>query len=61
MFSASCESKGISVSGVKYPLKDYKMDNLNELGISNEITSDKAKITVKDGTLLIIESSDNHQ
>lgn len=61
VFSASCESKGISVSGVKYPLKDYKMDNLNELGISNEITSDKAKITVKDGTLLIIESSDNHQ
>ncbi len=48
----------VSMSGVKYPLKNAEVSRMKTLTISNEITSDYADITVKSGTALIIISRD---
>ena len=45
----------ITESGVKYPLTNYPMTNDMPIGVSNEITSGKAVITVHSGTALVLE------
>ena len=52
------DAKGVTLKGMKYPLKDAYMSCFSSLGISNEIVEDAARISVKQGTLLIIESRD---
>ncbi len=46
----------VSESGVYYPLSDYVLSPFSALGVSNEITSDEAVITVKKGTVVIVEA-----
>lgn len=48
----------ISVDGVKWPLKDYKMILGDSLTISNKITSSVAKLTVNNGSVLVLLSKD---
>lgn len=50
--------RGVCASGVKYPLRYQDMGGYNTLGISNEITGERAEISVEEGTLLVIESQD---
>ncbi len=50
--------KGVTLDGFKYPLKNADIKCFSSLGISNEIVEDVAKISVKQGTLLVIESRD---
>lgn len=45
----------VSVSGVKYPLDRAVLPLGDTLGISNEITADKAVITVHRGEVLVLE------
>ncbi len=45
----------VSLSGVKYPLDGYTLIPDEPLGVSNEIVSEHAVITVHEGTLVIIE------
>lgn len=52
------DAKGVTLEGVKYPLKDAYVSCFSSLGISNEIVEEKAKISVKQGILLVIESRD---
>ena len=52
------DAKGVSLEGMKYPLKDADIACFSSLGISNEIKSETAKISVKQGILLVIESRD---
>lgn len=52
------DAKGVTLEGFKYPLKDADVNCFSSLGISNEITADEAKISVREGTLLVIESRD---
>ncbi len=52
------DAKGVCLEGFRYPLKDYTMTCFSSLGISNEITEEVARIEVKEGTLLVIESRD---
>ena len=52
------DAKGVSLEGFKYPLTDANINCFSSLGISNEITDDTAKISVGEGTLLVIESRD---
>jgi thiamine pyrophosphokinase len=47
----------VTLKGVKYPLKEYELPFDSTLGLSNEITSSTAEITIK-GTALIIQSKD---
>ena len=44
--------------GLLYPLNDYVMKRGLSLGVSNEKTKKEAYITLKSGTMLVIESED---
>ncbi len=59
LFSYGTEANGISISGVKYPLSSGTLTNLFPLGLSNEITAERAEITLESGLLLIIISKLN--
>lgn len=50
------DAKGVTLEGFKYPLKEANVHCFSSLGISNEIVEIVAKISVKEGTLLVIES-----
>ena len=50
--------KGLSLSGVKYPLSDYDLTPDDSLGVSNEITEKTATISFRDGKLIMIMSKD---
>lgn len=50
-------SPTVSVSGVKYPVRDYVLRNTYPIGVSNEITGDSAEISSKNGTVLIIRQN----
>ena len=51
-------ARGVSESGVFYPLDHVDLQPFTSLGISNEIVDEEAVITVEDGTLIVIESKD---
>ena len=51
-------AKGVTLEGMKYLLRDATINCFSSLGISNEIIEEKARITVKQGVLLVIESRD---
>lgn len=55
-FGESCE--GVSISGVKYPLRNHLLKNDFPLGVSNEFFEKKAKISHTSGKLLVILSQD---
>lgn len=50
----------ITLEGFKYPLNNYDMDvtKTMSLGVSNEVTSDVAKVNVSKGIAIMIESRD---
>ena len=58
VFSWTEEAKGVSYRGLKYPLKDATLTREFALGISNEFAEDEAEVSVKDGILLIVITSD---
>lgn len=49
---------GVTLKGVKYPLKDYNLPNDTTLGVSNEIIDEEAEISFDEGKLLIILTKD---
>ena len=52
-------AKGVEIEGVKYPLKKARLHRtLGGFGVSNEITGNCCFISVRKGTLLIVESRD---
>ena len=55
-FGESCE--GVSISGVKYPLRNHLLRNNFPLGVSNEFLERNAEISHTSGKLLIILSHD---
>ena len=61
MLSLDPLSKGVEIEGVKYPLKKAKLHRtMGGFGVSNEITGNCCFISVRKGTLLIVESRDVH-
>lgn len=44
------------LKGVKYPLEAYEMTMGYPIGVSNEITTDKAYLRINSGIVLVIES-----
>ena len=44
------------LKGVKYPLENYVMSISYPIGVSNEITADKAYLRINSGIVLVIES-----
>lgn len=56
VFSFSDTSNGVSISGTKYTADNIALSSDFPLGHGNHIESNEAIITVKEGTLIIIES-----
>ena len=54
VFCAGSTAKGVTLTGLKYPLDNAALSYDYPLGVSNEFTGASAKITVRDGTLLIM-------
>ena len=52
LFSMEKETRGVTIEGLKYTLKDAVVTNDFPIGISNEFIGEKATITVEDGTLV---------
>lgn len=50
------DANGVTLEGMKYPLEDAYVACFSSLGVSNEIVEDIARISVKQGVLLVIES-----
>ena len=52
--------KGITLKGFKYPLDDYEFDirTTLSLGVSNEVETDRAEVSVEEGILIMIECRD---
>lgn len=57
VFALSDRAEGVFLSGLKYPLENAVIENTFPIGVSNEFTDKSAKITVKNGTLLIVSQS----
>jgi thiamine pyrophosphokinase len=55
LISMDCSTRGITLEGFKYPLKDFDAGLDWVYGISNVILSDVASVTIKSGCLLIFE------
>lgn len=57
VFAYGGKAAGVTLKGFHYPLDDYSLDPFNgALGTSNDITDDYGEISVKNGTLIIIET-----
>jgi len=54
------EVKGVELMGFKYPLHNHTFTNTESagLGVSNEIVDKEARIRIREGLLILIESSD---
>ena len=53
------ETKGVSIDGAKYPLKNAKLErNDPSFAISNEVTENFAMVSTKKGGLFLIESKE---
>lgn len=56
VFAYSPEILIAELSGVKYPLENAVITNTFPLGVSNEITAEKAILCIKKGTALVVRS-----
>lgn len=52
------EVRGVTLTGMRYPLEDARLECYHSLGISNEIVEEDAFISFESGVLLVIESKD---
>ena len=55
-FAADGTAYGVTLEGMKYPLNDATVSVYFPIGVSNEIVQPQAKITVAQGTLLLMYS-----
>jgi thiamine pyrophosphokinase len=51
------EARGVTTSGLAYPLKEGTLPFGPALGVSNEMTTSQAKVEVRDGLLLCVHAS----
>lgn len=56
LFALGRKAKGVTIQGMKYPLKDYTMTNDFPIGISNEFIGEEAVISVEEGELVCMIS-----
>jgi thiamine pyrophosphokinase len=54
VFCNSGIAEGVNLSGVKYPLEDASLSNCFPLGVSNQFLGQNARITVREGSLLLL-------
>ncbi len=54
IFCLTGEAKGVTLTGLKYPLDNGVMTSQMPLGVSNEFIGQKSTVRVTDGTLIVI-------
>ncbi len=54
MFAHTEKATGVYITGMKYPLTDATVTNTYPIGISNERMGKESKISVKQGTLILL-------
>ncbi len=57
VFSHSDISSGVTISGLKYEVKNGTLKNTYALGVSNEFVGRNSEISVSDGTLTVVYPS----
>ncbi len=57
VFCWSEKSTGVTFEGLYYPLENAELENSFALGVSNSFTGNTAKISVENGTLLIMNEN----
>lgn len=55
IFCHGNQAEGVSIRGLYYPLNNYTLTCDHPLGVSNQHTNESAEISVRNGTLLIIQ------
>ena len=50
--------RGVTLEGLQYPLRDAELTPSLPIGVSNEFVGEYARITVTDGTLLVIAAEE---
>lgn len=58
VFSLTERAEGVTLEGLKYPLKDATLTNDFPLGVSNEGTGGEASVSVKMGALYLLWEAD---
>lgn len=59
VFAFGGPAKGVTLTGVQYPLADAAVDTSFPIGVGNHIVAASAGVSVAEGTLLLIESRIN--
>ena len=59
VFCLGADARGVSISGLKYTLEDGLLTAGFPLGVSNHFVGQEAKITVTDGSLLLLYDKAN--
>ncbi|MBQ5911140.1 MAG: thiamine diphosphokinase [Clostridia bacterium] len=59
VFSADTAANGVTIEGLEYTLKNENLTFCEPLGVSNSFVGKENKISVKDGTLLIMWEENN--
>ncbi|MDE7206616.1 MAG: thiamine diphosphokinase [Lachnospiraceae bacterium] len=54
VFSHSDQAEGVFLKGLKYELDNAVLSNNYPLGVSNEFIGEKSRISVKNGTLMLV-------
>ena len=54
IFCLGPDAKGVTIEGLHYPMKNGTLSSGFPLGVSNHFTGKPAKITVEDGSLLVM-------
>jgi thiamine pyrophosphokinase len=54
VFAHGNKARGVTLTGLKYPLTDATLTNTFPVGVSNEFTGRISKIEVREGTLIIV-------
>ena len=58
LISLTDECRGVTISGVYYPLEKAELTRGYSWAVSNEITAQAAEITLSEGVMLVIEAGD---
>ena len=54
VFAHSDRARGVTIEGLKYSLAGAELDNGFSLGVSNEFTGVPSRVSVEEGTLLVV-------
>ena len=59
IFCMGPDAKGVTLSGLKYPLENGTLSSGFPLGVSNHFMGEKSSISVKNGSLLVLWDREN--